>query len=420
MVTLAPRACPPVGSGTWLPAPYSFIPCASGAPCSRGRRDWEGVGTTQQPPEYFPVFFFSLSGFEDSGFCAFEFCSSSRGLCDLGPWQRVSGPASPPWHGRSCQSLAGRPVERMERAITCGELRAGCTVLGTRDTRWLLPIPLSRRPASRFQPGGLGDPAPGHPGSPSCSRKLPKPAPAHSAILSGWHPTRREREASPRPRHQMGTIWAGGSGRAGSCRSGRAWQPLPRPGLAPRPPAPQVSQAARGGRGGLAGLQGWAGGFPLWAPVPPGSLPNARQVEECRARPLLASPPPSLGSHAAGLAAPHSPWTPSCSVSQAPGRAGLWAFALAALPTPSTQPRACRTHADPSVAPLSPSGLILKAISLGPPSVLTPQSGASPSLPLSTLCPCFVFLPLFLVTELQIVGFRVPHSAAPSLPPRRR
>lgn len=44
----------------------------------------------------------------------------------------------------------------------------------------------------------------------------------------------------------MGTIWAGGSGRAGSCRSGRAWQPLPHPPWHGARP-PQVSQAARGG-----------------------------------------------------------------------------------------------------------------------------------------------------------------------------
>lgn len=305
------------------------------------------MGATQLPPEDFPVFFF-LSGFEDSGFCAFEFCSTWQGLCDLGPpaeglWARLPtrrmGEADRP-------SLAGRWREwnKLEHATSsepgaqclAHAARVGCYRYFRRDG--LLPASIQE---------GFGT-LPGVPREPLLQPQASQPAPAHSAILGGWHRTRREREASPRPRHQMGTIWAGGSGRAGSCRSGRAWQPLPRPGLAPRPPAPQVSQAARGGWGGLAGLQGWAGGFPLWAPVPPGSLPNTRQVEECRACPLLASPPASPGSHAAGLTVLNSPWRLSCSVPQAPGHAGLWAFALADWLC-ATPPAPCLLHSRKSL-----------------------------------------------------------------------
>lgn len=72
----------------------------------------------------------------------------------------------------------------------------------------------------------------------------------------------------------MGTIWAGSPGGLAAAGAGGPGSPSPTR-LAWLPPTPQVSRAARGGRGGLAGLQGWAGGFPLWALVRPGSFPNA-------------------------------------------------------------------------------------------------------------------------------------------------
>lgn len=122
-------------------------------------------------------------------------------------------------------------------------------------------------------------------------------------------------------------------GRAGSCRSGRAGSPSPaRPWQGARPRL-RLLRPPGGGRGGLAGLQGWAGGLPLWAPVPPGSLPNARQVEEWR--PRLPGLPTSLASASARLR-PFQAF-PRC----APGHAGLWAFALAEPP--------CLAHAHRSV-----------------------------------------------------------------------
>lgn len=89
----------------------------------------------------------------------------------------------------------------------------------------------------------------------------------------------------------MGTIWAGGLGRAGSCWGGRAWQPLLHPALAWCPPAPQVSWAARGGGEAWLGLvPGRAGGFPLWALVPAASFTSTWQVREHPGHPLLPHP----------------------------------------------------------------------------------------------------------------------------------
>lgn len=97
-------------------------------------------------------------------------------------------------------------------------------------------------------------------------------------------PTVRSRRLAPnkagtgggngRPAHggvsRMGTIWAGGSGRAGSCRSGRPGSPSPTcPGMVPA--CPRFLRAARGW-GALAGLWGWADSFSLWALLPPGSF----------------------------------------------------------------------------------------------------------------------------------------------------
>lgn len=65
-----------------------------------------------------------------------------------------------------------------------------------------------------------------------------------------------------------------GAGRPGSPSPAHPWHCAP--------PASGFSSRQRG-QGGLAGLQGWAGGFPLWALFPPGTFPNARQVEEWQA-----------------------------------------------------------------------------------------------------------------------------------------
>lgn len=94
--------------------------------------------------------------------------------------------------------------------------------------------------------------------------ELPKLAPAHSAMQGGWHSTRREQEAGPWQRQQMGTSWAvagagwqlPGAGRPGSPSPAHPWHCAP--------PASGFSSRQRG-QGGLAGLQRWAGGFPLWA-----------------------------------------------------------------------------------------------------------------------------------------------------------
>lgn len=132
----------------------------------------------------------------------------------------------------------------------------------------------------------------------------------------------------------MGTIWAAGSGRVGSCWSGRAWQPLPRPALAQRPPAPQVSQAARGGGEAWLGFRaGQAASLsgPWFLQAPSQMLGRWRSAGLTRSWPphhphreatRQASPPPS-----------HSPQRPSCSAPQALGHAGLWAFALAVPPS---------------------------------------------------------------------------------------
>lgn len=243
------------------------------------------------------------------------------------------------------------------------ELRTRLTVSGTRNMCLLLLLLLLL--ASRFHPAGLGDPPWGTLGSPSSSCKLPKPAPAHSAMLGGWHRTRREREAGPRQRQQMGTIWAGGSGRAGSCWSGRAWQPLPRPALAPRPPAPQVSQAARGG--GEAWLGFRAG--PAASLSGPWFLQAPSQMQgRWRRAGLAGSWPPHHPHREATRQASPPPL-------KVPGGLPALLLRLWAMPAPGPLhwlcPHACRTHANPSVAPSLPSGLIPRATSLGPPSLLT-------------------------------------------------
>lgn len=105
------------------------------------------------------------------------------------------------------------------------------------------------------------DPSLGTLGSSSSSCKLPKPAPAHSALPGGWHQTRREQEAGTGGQptaasadgHHLG--WRG-SGRAGSCRSGRAWQPLPLPPWHGARPRLRFLRPPEG-----AGRPGWASGL---------------------------------------------------------------------------------------------------------------------------------------------------------------
>lgn len=114
---------------------------------------------------------------------------------------------------------------------------------------WASPrLPRSGRPSPCRGPGFLASPQ------------------RHCGPAAGaWHCVRREREAGPRRRQQMGTIWAG------SCRSGRAWQPLLRPGTVPAR-ASGFSGCQRG-RGGPAGRRALSSGFPLR----PGSSDSHRQ-----------------------------------------------------------------------------------------------------------------------------------------------
>lgn len=137
-----------------------------------------------------------------------------------------------------------------------------------RCSRFLLPLLLLLLPGSIQEELGIPPvfPVPllGAPWAVALHRELPKLAPAHSAIQGGWHSIRREQEAGPWQRQQMGTSWAvagagwqlPGAGRPGSPSPAHPWHGAP--------PASGFSSRQRG-QGGLAGLQGWAGGFPLWA-----------------------------------------------------------------------------------------------------------------------------------------------------------
>ena len=242
--------------------------------------------------------------------------------------------------------------------------------------RTALPLWLSRLPTSPREGPGTPSillPLPGPPrGAPPAAAKLPEPAPAHSAIPGGWHHTRRERGAGPASAdgHHLG--WPLGAGWQLPERAGLATPPPPGPGTGPAR-ASGFSGRQRG-RGGLAGLQGWAGGFPLWASVPPGSLPNARQVEECRAPPphsFLASPPPSPRSrHAARprlrLCLRQSPPLPGLPALRSSRFGPRWPLGLCTgcAPVPGALPQM------PLWPPCFLQASISKATSLGPPSLL--------------------------------------------------
>lgn len=127
-------------------------------------------------------------------------------------------------------------------------------VLG-KCSRWRLPLSLWLSVPSRRSWGTPSHTAfllPPPWAAPLCCEP-PKPAPARSAMLGGWHHTRRAQEAGPRRRQHMGTSWAGaGAGR--QLPGERARQPLPPPWHGAC--QPQVSQASGGG-----GEPGWASGL---------------------------------------------------------------------------------------------------------------------------------------------------------------
>ena len=207
----------------------------------------------------------------------------------LGKCLTISEPLFPyRKHGR--RPLPPRAAERTEPVATRNGLRTGRSV-GTRVRShcslccyYCFLVPSRRGGSPPVSPAPLL----GAPWAAPLHFEPPELAPAHSTIQGGWHHMRREQEAGPRQRQQMGTSWAGSWGGLAAARSGQARQPLPCPPLALRPPASGFSGRQRG-QGSLAGLQGWAGGFPLWALFPPGAFPNARQAEERQAHPLLAS-----------------------------------------------------------------------------------------------------------------------------------
>lgn len=126
----------------------------------------------------------------------------------------VSGPLFPyRKHGRS---LPPRVVERIKPLEMWDGLRTGQTA----GTQYVLTITsISVIIASQFHPEGVkGDPTfstapfPRAPWAAPLHCKLPRLVPAHSTVPGSWHRTRREQEASPRQRQQMGTSWAGGWG----------------------------------------------------------------------------------------------------------------------------------------------------------------------------------------------------------------
>lgn len=176
--------------------------------------------------------------------------------------------------------------------------------------------------------GGVG-PSGGAPGAPPAAASLPSPAPARSATPGGWHRTRREREAGPRQRQQMGTIWAGGSGRAGSCRGGRAWHPSPaRPWHGARPRLGFLGPPEGAGRPGRA--SGLGRRLPSLGPG------SCRLPPKCRAGGGVAGSPLRASPEATRRSGPGLPATVPRGLPALLLRlrgAGLWAFALA-LPPP--------------------------------------------------------------------------------------
>lgn len=129
-------------------------------------------------------------------------------------------------------------------------------------------------------------------GSPLSSCELPKQvlrsscAAAQEAGTEQGGNRRRGTEASPRRRQQMGTIWAGGSGRAGSCWSGGPGSPPhPAPGM-----CPGLASGPLGRQEGV-GSPGWALGLGrqllLWALLLRAPSPNReagkRSPSHCQA-----------------------------------------------------------------------------------------------------------------------------------------
>lgn len=182
------------------------------------------------------MFFFSLRGFEDSESVGSHSTRPLWSCVTLGKGLTVSGPVSlrEAWE----KSLSPRVVDRIQSLGKC--------------SRWLLPLYLWLPVPSRR---GWDRPIPRSscptPWAAPLHCEPPKPAPAHSAMLGGWHRTRREQEAGPRRRQHMGTSWAGGWGGLAA-----AWSA----GLA-APPPPPVAQSlpASGFPGRRRGRGAWLG-----------------------------------------------------------------------------------------------------------------------------------------------------------------
>ena len=231
-----------------------------------------------------------------------NFALPLRSCVTLGKWLTISGTAS--------LSETGEKVI-VPPSQSGGENETRCRMGSAPGTRYVFAVTIISVViiVSQVHPGGDGDPCPQFlltpPWAPWAaplaaasfpSQPLPT-APFREVGTEQGGNRRREREASPRQRQQMGTIWAGGArGGLAAAGAGGPGSPSPsRPGTVPAR-ASGFSGRQRG-RGGLAGLRGWAGGFPLWALLSPDSFSNGRQERGEPAHPLPASPSPGTGPH---------------------------------------------------------------------------------------------------------------------------
>lgn len=179
-------------------------------------------------------------------------------------------------------------------------------------------------------------PLPGHPGQPLGQLQASR-AGLCPQCLSGRLAQNKAGTGggNARPAHGSVSSWApsGLAARGGLAAAGAGGPGSPSPAAPGTVPARASGfSGCQRGWGGLAGLRGWAGGFPLWALLPPGSFPNANRTR--RAGVPYSWPPHHPHWEATPQALPPPP-TPPAAFTSAPytwSHSSPRAFALAVPP----------------------------------------------------------------------------------------